>query len=66
MTAKTIANIVGKTKRTPEEARKNLEDMNPQKRLVLPEEVADWCGDALQRTARAASTDKPSRSTVAN
>jgi NAD(P)-dependent dehydrogenase (short-subunit alcohol dehydrogenase family) len=41
MTEKTIANIVAKTKRSPEEARKSLEDMNPQRRLISPEEVAD-------------------------
>jgi len=52
MTAKTIANIVQKTKRTPEEARKNLEDMNPQKRLVLPEEVADCVSMLCSENAR--------------
>ena len=52
MTAKTIANIVAKTKRTPEEARKNLEDMNPQKRLVLPEEVADCVAMLCSESAR--------------
>jgi len=52
MTAKTIANIVSKTKRTPEEARKNLEDMNPQKRLVLPEEVADCVAMLCSEGAR--------------
>ncbi len=41
MTEKTIANIVAKTKRTPEVARKSLEEMNPQRRLIQPEEVAD-------------------------
>jgi len=41
MTQKTIANIVAKTKRTPEEARASLEEMNPQKRLVEPDEVAN-------------------------
>ena len=52
MTAKTIANIVQKTKRTPEEARKSLEDMNPQKRLVLPEEVADCVAMLVGENAR--------------
>jgi NAD(P)-dependent dehydrogenase (short-subunit alcohol dehydrogenase family) len=41
MTHKTIANIVEKTGRTPEEARASLEEMSPQRRLVRPEEVAD-------------------------
>jgi len=41
MTQRTVANIVQKTKRSPEEARKSLEAMNPQRRLVRPEEVAD-------------------------
>jgi len=41
MTAKTIANIVSKTKRSSEEARASLEAMNPQKRLITPDEVAD-------------------------
>jgi 3-hydroxybutyrate dehydrogenase len=52
MTAKTIANIVTKTKRTPEDARKSLEEMNPQRRLIQPEEVADavamLCTDAAR------------------
>lgn len=41
MTQKTIANIVAKTKRTPDEARRSLEDQNPQRRLVEPDEIAD-------------------------
>jgi len=52
MTQRTIANIVQKTKRTPEEARKSLEAMNPQKRLIQPEEVADMvavlCGEGAR------------------
>lgn len=41
MTQKTIDNIVSKTGRAAAEARRTLEDMNPQHRLVRPEEVAD-------------------------
>jgi NAD(P)-dependent dehydrogenase (short-subunit alcohol dehydrogenase family) len=37
----TVANIVAKTGRTPEEARAELASRNPQKRLVQPEEVAN-------------------------
>jgi len=52
MTKTTIANIVAKTKRTPDEARRNLEDMNPQHRLVHPDEIADTvamlCGDGAR------------------
>ena len=52
MTQRTIANIVAKTKRTPEEARASLEAMNPQRRLIQPDEVADvvamLCGDAAR------------------
>ncbi len=40
MTQRTVANIVAKTKRTPEEARRSLEAMNPQRRLIQPDEVA--------------------------
>jgi NAD(P)-dependent dehydrogenase (short-subunit alcohol dehydrogenase family) len=36
-----VANIVAKTGRTPEQARADLASRNPQKRLVLPEEVAN-------------------------
>jgi len=36
-----VANIVAKTGRTPEEARAELASRNPQKRLVQPEEVAN-------------------------
>jgi NAD(P)-dependent dehydrogenase (short-subunit alcohol dehydrogenase family) len=36
-----VANIVAKTGRTPEQARAELASRNPQKRLVLPEEVAN-------------------------
>ncbi len=52
MTAKTIANIVAKTKRSPEVARKSLEDMNPQRRLILPEEVADAVAMLCSESAR--------------
>ncbi len=52
MTAKTIANIVAKTKRTPEEARRSLEEMNPQRRLIQPDEVAETvamlCGEGAR------------------
>jgi NAD(P)-dependent dehydrogenase (short-subunit alcohol dehydrogenase family) len=52
MTQKTIANIVAKTKRTPEEARGTLEAMNPQRRLITPDEVADvvsmLCGEGAR------------------
>jgi len=36
-----VANIVAKTGRTPDEARAELAARNPQKRLVQPEEVAN-------------------------
>jgi NAD(P)-dependent dehydrogenase (short-subunit alcohol dehydrogenase family) len=52
MTQRTIANIVQKTKRTPEEARRSLEAMNPQRRLIQPEEVAELvamlCGEGAR------------------
>jgi NAD(P)-dependent dehydrogenase (short-subunit alcohol dehydrogenase family) len=41
MLTATIANIVSKTGRTPEQAREELALRNPQKRLVQPEEVAN-------------------------
>jgi NAD(P)-dependent dehydrogenase (short-subunit alcohol dehydrogenase family) len=41
MLTATIANIVSKTGRTPEQAREELASRNPQKRLVDPEEVAN-------------------------
>lgn len=41
MTERAIARIAGKTRRTPEEARRALEAMNPQGRLIRPEEVAE-------------------------
>ncbi|MFO0757265.1 MAG: SDR family NAD(P)-dependent oxidoreductase [Byssovorax sp.] len=40
MAGEAAARIAGKTGRSPEEARKALEGMSPQKRLVLPAEVA--------------------------
>ncbi len=48
MTARSIANIVQKTGRSPEEARASLESTNPMRRLVPPADVAQavlWlCG----------------------
>ena len=41
MTRETVANIVEKTSRTPEQAQTELVSRNPQKRLVQPEEVAN-------------------------
>ena len=41
MLQETIANIVAKSRRTPAEARNELAARNPQKRMVLPEEVAN-------------------------
>jgi NAD(P)-dependent dehydrogenase (short-subunit alcohol dehydrogenase family) len=41
MTRETVANIVKKTSRTPEQAQAELASKNPQKRLVQPEEVAN-------------------------
>jgi NAD(P)-dependent dehydrogenase (short-subunit alcohol dehydrogenase family) len=50
MTAQTIANIVSKTGRSREEAIASLVALNPQRRLIQPQEVADavaWlCGDS--------------------
>lgn len=40
MTTRAIERIVTKTGRTPEDARRTLERMNPQHRLIEPEEVA--------------------------
>lgn len=52
MTARTIANIVAKTGRTAEEAKRSLEAMNPQRRLVSPDEVAEvvamLCGEGAR------------------
>jgi NAD(P)-dependent dehydrogenase (short-subunit alcohol dehydrogenase family) len=36
-----VANIVARTGRTPEQARAELEVLNPQRRLIRPEEVAN-------------------------
>jgi NAD(P)-dependent dehydrogenase (short-subunit alcohol dehydrogenase family) len=44
MTDATIANLAQATSRTPAEARALLEQRNPQRRLVSPEEVADAVG----------------------
>jgi len=41
MTSASIARIVARTGRSPEEARRALEEMNPMRRLMRPEEVAD-------------------------
>lgn len=41
MLQETITNIVAKTGRTPAEARAELAARNPQKRLILPDEVAN-------------------------
>jgi 3-hydroxybutyrate dehydrogenase len=40
MTTGSIQRIVSKTGRTPEDVRRMLEEMNPQRRLIQPEEVA--------------------------
>ena len=40
MTTASIQRIVDKTRRTPEDARRLLEEMNPLRRLIRPEEVA--------------------------
>jgi NAD(P)-dependent dehydrogenase (short-subunit alcohol dehydrogenase family) len=40
MTRQTVANIVARTGRTEEEARAALTELNPQRRLIAPEEVA--------------------------
>lgn len=47
MTKRSVENIVAKTKLSAAEARKALEEMNPQKRLIRPEEVAAACLDLL-------------------
>ncbi len=43
MVAAAVDNITRATGRTPEEARRALEQMNPMGRLVQPEEVAELC-----------------------
>jgi len=55
MTARSIARISEKTGRTPEEARRTIEAMNPQGRLIRPEEVADIA--AFLASAEAADTN---------
>jgi NAD(P)-dependent dehydrogenase (short-subunit alcohol dehydrogenase family) len=49
MTGRTIGNIVQKTGRTEADARRSLEDFNPQHRLIQPDEIAHvvamLCGD---------------------
>ena len=47
MTRRSIDRIVQSTKRSETEARRILADMNPQKRLIRPEEVADVCLDLI-------------------
>ncbi len=44
LTAESVATIVAKTGRSPEEARAELADRNPQGRLIQPEEVAQAVG----------------------
>jgi len=50
MTSRSIQTIVDKTGRSPEDARKELEKLNPQGRLIQPDEVASTvlylCSDA--------------------
>lgn len=41
MTEKSVANIVAKTGRSEEDAKASLAALNPQRRLVTPEEIAD-------------------------
>ncbi len=41
MVRNAVANIVARTGRTPEQARAELEALNPQRRLIRPEEVAN-------------------------
>ncbi|AGW91160.1 MULTISPECIES: SDR family NAD(P)-dependent oxidoreductase [Cupriavidus] len=48
-----VANIVGKTGRTEEQARAELAARNPQRRLVQPEEVADAVAWLCQPSAAA-------------
>jgi NAD(P)-dependent dehydrogenase (short-subunit alcohol dehydrogenase family) len=48
MTGETIATIVGHTGMSPEQARAVLENMNPQGRLIAPEEVANKVLDLVQ------------------
>lgn len=55
MTAQSIARISEKTGRTAEEARRTIEAMNPQGRLIRPEEVADVA--AFLASAEAAGTN---------
>ena len=62
MTAASIARIVKATGRTPEAARAELEGMNPQGRLIRPEEVAAlafWLagGEASSVTGQAYNVD---------
>lgn len=52
LTAHTIQNIANKTGRTPEEARRALEELSPQRRLFTPQEVA---ATALFLTTEAAA-----------
>ena len=52
MTARTLETIVARTGRTPEEARKTLEEVNPQRRLFQVEEVAHVVRMLCQNDAR--------------
>jgi 3-hydroxybutyrate dehydrogenase len=52
MAASAIARIAQKTRRTPEQARAALEDLNPQKRLVTAGEVAHAVGMLCSDEAR--------------
>ncbi|MBI4565393.1 MAG: SDR family oxidoreductase [Planctomycetes bacterium] len=49
MTERSIANITHRTGRNAAEARRTLEAMNPQKRFIRPDEVADLCVTLLAR-----------------
>jgi NAD(P)-dependent dehydrogenase (short-subunit alcohol dehydrogenase family) len=52
MTERTVATIAGKTGRSPEEAKKHLEALSPQKRLVTVEEVAHVVAMLCDHAAR--------------
>ena len=52
MAGQAISRIANKTKRTPEQARGALEDLNPQKRLITAGEVAHVVGMLCSDEAR--------------
>lgn len=52
MTEQSVSNIVSKTGRSAEEAKASLAAMNPQKRLVTPEEIAALCAYLASDAAR--------------